>query len=195
MMRLRKLNLERYGHFTDFTIDFGDHKTERPDFHIIFGDNEAGKSTAFNGYLDLLFGIEERSKYNFLHDYKDLRVGAVLETDKGTIELTRIKRREANLLGANNLSVDREILISALHGLSREAYQSLFSLNDETLELGGEEILESKGDLGLLLFASAAGVTNLSKEIELLKERANKVYAERISHGRNLYIEAGTQTA
>lgn len=178
MIRLRQLNLVRYGHFTDFTLDFGDYTKNRPDFHIIFGDNEAGKSTAFNGYLDLLFGIEERSKYSFLHDYNVLRVGAVLETDKGTFKLSRIKRRDANLLGVNDLPVDKELLTSALHGLSREAYQTLFSLNDETLELGGEEILASKGDLGRLLFAGAAGVTNLSKEIELLLERANKVYTE-----------------
>ena len=67
-MRLRRLDLTRYGHFTDFSLDFGSREEGKPDLHIIFGPNEAGKTTAFEGYLDLLFGISARSKYNFLHD-------------------------------------------------------------------------------------------------------------------------------
>lgn len=178
-MRLRQLNLTRYGRFTDFTLDFGERPANGSDFHIIFGNNEAGKSTAFNGYLDLLFGIGERSKFNFLHEYNALCIGAVLEIEKTTIKLARIKRRGATLLGANNQSVDEAILTTALHGLSREAYEAMFSLNDKTLEQGGNEILESKGDFGRLLFAGTAGLTDLSKELQLLQDHANEVYSER----------------
>ena len=178
-MRLRQLNLLRYGHFTSFTLDFGEVPTNGSDFHIIFGENETGKSTAFNGYLDLLFGIEERSKYNFLHDYRTLRIGAILEINKKSIELSRIKQRSENLLGENGQPVDEEILISALHGLTRNSYQAMFSLNDETIERGGEEILASRGDIGRLLFAGAAGLSDLNEVIELLRECANKLYAER----------------
>jgi|TARA_R110002012_G_scaffold166633_2_gene329990 uncharacterized protein YhaN len=34
-----------------------------PDLHIVYELNEAGKSTSLSAYLDLLFGIEERSRY------------------------------------------------------------------------------------------------------------------------------------
>ena len=132
-MRLRKLNLTRYGRFTDFSIDFEDGLANGADLHIIFGENEAGKSTAFNGYLDLLFGIEDRSKYNFLHDYNALRVGAELKIDGQTVELSRIKRRDGNLLGDADRVVDPASLSAALHGLSRDAYRTMCSLNDETL--------------------------------------------------------------
>ncbi len=176
-MRLRRLNLSRYGHFTDFILDFGERSATGLDFHIIFGDNEAGKSTAFNGYLDLLFGIEKNSKYNFVHPYNTLHIGAVLEIDHNTIELARIKRDKGSLIDTNGLAIDEGILSSALHGLSRESYQKMFSLNDDTIERGGEEILASKGDFGRLLFAGAAGLTDLSEELETLRERANNVYA------------------
>lgn len=178
-MRLRRLNLTRYGCFTDFAIDFGEPPSDVSDFHIIYGDNEAGKSTAFNGYLDLLFGIEERSKYSFLHDYSALRVGAVLGIDGQEVELSRIKRRDENLLGEADRPIDPTILTSALHGLSREAYQTMFSLNDETLEQGGEEILASKGDLGRLLFAATAGLGDLSDGLHALRERAATFYVPR----------------
>jgi uncharacterized protein YhaN len=33
---------------------------------VIFGPNEAGKTTTLTAYLDLLFGIEKNSSYNFI---------------------------------------------------------------------------------------------------------------------------------
>jgi len=177
-MRLRRLNLLRYGHFTDFTLDFGEISKSGLDFHIIFGENEAGKSTAFNAYLDLLFGIEKNSKYNFLHLNSNLHIGATLVINDDNIEIARIKKDKANLVGANGFAVDESILGPALRGLSRESYQKMFSLNDETIEKGGEEILASKGDLGRLLFAGTAGLTDLSTELDVLRERANKIYAQ-----------------
>ena len=75
-MRLRRLDLIRYGHFTDrsFTLPAAE-----SDFHIVFGPNEAGKSTALCAIEDLLFGIPMHSPYGFLHDYTRMRIGAVLE--------------------------------------------------------------------------------------------------------------------
>ncbi|WP_027168316.1 AAA family ATPase [Mesorhizobium sp. WSM3224] len=78
-MRLRRLELARYGKFTDKAIDFGEEPVSGPDLHIVFGLNEAGKSTALSAYLDLLFGIEERSRYSFLHEYSSMRIGGPLE--------------------------------------------------------------------------------------------------------------------
>ncbi|MEO1609552.1 MAG: AAA family ATPase [Pseudomonadota bacterium] len=178
-MRLRQFHLVRYGRFTDFSIDFGEPRQGGPDLHIIFGENEAGKSTTFNAYLDFLFGIEERSKFNFLHGYGELRVGAVLEIDGQEVQLARIKRRDASLLGAADQPVDPAALTLALHGLSRDAYQTMFSLNDETLVQGGEEILASKGDLGRLLFSATAGLSELSDELYALRERTAKFHEPR----------------
>ncbi|TJW67441.1 MAG: hypothetical protein E5V29_18225, partial [Mesorhizobium sp.] len=66
-MRIRRLDLTRYGKFTDHTIDFAERTKGNPDLHIVYGPNEAGKSTALAAVLDLLFGIEMRSPYGFLH--------------------------------------------------------------------------------------------------------------------------------
>ncbi|HMO31239.1 AAA family ATPase, partial [Enterovirga sp.] len=46
-MRLRRLDLVRYGKFTDRSLDFGERSAGQPDLHVVFGPNEAGKSTAF----------------------------------------------------------------------------------------------------------------------------------------------------
>ena len=56
-MRIQRLDLLRYGHFTGTQIEL---PAGPSDFHILFGPNEAGKSTALTAIEDLLFGIPTR---------------------------------------------------------------------------------------------------------------------------------------
>ena len=62
------------------------------------------------------------------------------------------------------------LLSTALGGLSREAYEAMFSLDDVTLEEGGESILASQGDLGQLLFSASAGLAGFSKALTALRQ-------------------------
>jgi uncharacterized protein YhaN len=65
-MRFVNLALERYGHFDDCTLSF---RSGEPDLHVIYGANEAGKTTSMAAVSDLLFGFPGRSPYNFIYDY------------------------------------------------------------------------------------------------------------------------------
>ena len=180
-MRLRRLDLTRYGKFTDFALDFGDRTGDGPDFHIVYGLNEAGKSTAFAAYLDLLFGIEPQSRYDFLHGYDTMEIGATLEIHGRHHALRRFKQRTASLRDATGAPVNEALLGGALSGLSREAYRVMFSLDDQTLEDGGKAILESKGDLGELLFAASAGLVSLSKTLAHIETQADAIFRKRAS--------------
>ncbi len=51
-MRLRRLDLTRYGMFTAYRVDFGERRQGEPNLHIVYGPNEAGKSTALAAFLD-----------------------------------------------------------------------------------------------------------------------------------------------
>ncbi|TJV12493.1 MAG: hypothetical protein E5Y35_01780, partial [Mesorhizobium sp.] len=175
-MRLRRLDLTRYGKFTDKAIDFGEKPASGPDLHIVFGLNEAGKSTALSAYLDLLFGIEERSRYNFLHEYSSMRIGGLLEFEGQALAVSRTKSRSNSLHDADGRPLS-EIAISAhLAGLSRDTYSSMFSLDDETLEAGGKAILESRGDLGKLLFTASAGLGHASDVLAALETEADGLH-------------------
>ena len=57
-MRLARLDLLRYGRFTDRILEL---PGQEQDFHMVVGPNEAGKSTALSAIEDLLFGIPSRS--------------------------------------------------------------------------------------------------------------------------------------
>ena len=175
-MRLRRLDLTRYGRFTDDSIDFGPATAGAPDLHVVYGPNEAGKSTALAAYLDLLFGIETRSRYNFRHPYETMRIGAVLETEAGPQAFIRIKKRQASLLDAGEHPLPEAALLGALGGLDRASYQAMFCLDDDTLEAGGRGILESRGELGQLLFAASAGLAELSQTLERLRTEADQFH-------------------
>ncbi|SEG69224.1 ATP-binding protein [Bosea lathyri] len=175
-MRLKCLDLTRYGKFTDHRIEFGEQVEGQPDLHIVYGPNEAGKSTALAGFLDLVFGIETRSRFNFIHPYPTMRVGGTLELAGGPQELVRIKRPQNSLLNARDQPISEGTLLGELGGIDRDSYRTMFSLDDATLEAGGESILSSKGDLGQLLFSASAGLADLSKALVDLKSEAEGFY-------------------
>lgn len=176
-MRIQRLDMTRYGRFTDYSIDFGKRRHGKSDLHVIFGPNEAGKTTIFNGYLDFLYGIPNLSPYGFKHEYRNMQVGGILEIDGAATELYRIKRRRDALLDSNRQPVGKVLIEKALSGISsREQYLAMFSLNNETIEKGGKAILASEGHLGELLFSGATGLLGLNDVMQKIRDECDRFY-------------------
>ncbi len=175
-MRLNRLDLVRYGKFTGRSLDFGEARAGIPDFHLVYGPNEAGKSTLFSGFLDLLFGIDNRSGYGFLHPYETMRVGGVIETGGKAHAVARIKRKQNSLLGPDDQAVPDNLFSAALGSIDRATYQMMFSLDDDSIERGGESILKSEGELGALLFSASSGLPDSSVILSGLKAQADAFY-------------------
>ncbi|PWR17606.1 ATP-binding protein [Zavarzinia compransoris] len=175
-MRLNRLDLIRYGKFTDASLAFHRPAPGSPDLHLIYGPNEAGKSTALSAWLDLLFGIPQRTRHDFLHDGPTMRIGASIEIDGHSLELARVKKQSGSLQDAHGGLLPEAVLQSGLGGIGRDAYEAMFSLDDDTLERGGDSILASKGDLGEMLFAASAGLTGLSGKLDALREQASSFH-------------------
>ena len=164
-MRLNRLELIRYGRFQDYALDFGPVEAGRPDVAVVYGANEAGKSTAFMAWLDFLFGFQGASPYAFRFERRDLMVGAELETPDGPQRLRRSTATAGSLTDANGHLVADQRMAGWLHGLDREAYRTRFSLNEPILREGGKEIAQAQGDLGQLLHAGASGLSGLSNAL------------------------------
>ena len=101
-MRLARLDLITYGRFTNASFELP--QGER-DVHIVFGSNESGKTTSLMAIEDLLFGIQEQSPYNFLHDYQTMRIGAMLENGAERLDFRRRKGRRETILGPDGFPV------------------------------------------------------------------------------------------
>ena len=174
-MRLTRLDLTRYGKFTDTSLSFGPRPAPgQPDLHVIYGPNEAGKSTFLSAWLDLLFQIPTRSTMGFLHPYASMQIGATLEIDGTSHNLVRIKKRDHALLDAQGSPLGEALIHGGLRRLDRDAYTAMFSLNRQTLDEGGESILASEGDLGELLFQASAGLTDLAMQLAALRGKADE---------------------
>lgn len=182
-MRIQKLTFEFFGHFTDKSFDFG--QADRPsDFHIIYGPNEAGKTTAMEGYLRLLYGFPARDPYGFQHQRANLRVAGMFDIDETAAHFTRLPARKSNLLDQSGTILPETAIASQLGGLSLDDYRSLLCLDDETIEKGGNDIASARGDIGRLLFSAAAGVADLNTVLEQAQDEADSIYKKGGSKNR-----------
>lgn len=188
-MRLRRLDLSRYGRFTDHVLDFGE-RGDGPDLHVVYGPNEAGKSTLFNGFLDLLYGMGTQSAYGFLHPYATMRLAAALEFDGAAREVVRIKKPANSLQDAAGRVLPEAVVSSALGGIGRDAYRAMFSLDDDSLEGGGKAILDSRGDLGELLFSATAGLADFGRRLVEVRAKADGFYRYRAQSGELIALKA-----
>jgi uncharacterized protein YhaN len=182
-MRLRHLTLDRFGHFTGHALDFGA-AGARPDFHIVYGPNEAGKTTTMEAALRLFYGFPHREPYAFKHQRPNLSVSGVLEIDGTPRAFTRLPKRSGDLLDGAGTALPEAALAGHLGGLGEEDYRNLLCLDDDTIERGGEEIAQARGDIGRLLFSAAAGVADLSAVLENVREEADTIWAKRKSKTR-----------
>jgi uncharacterized protein YhaN len=173
-VRLDTLDLIAYGPFTDVRLDF-----VRP-FTIVYGPNEAGKSSALRALLDGLFGIHPQTSESFIHAYPNLRVGMDLSWDGGRLGFIRRKGIKQTLRASDDLTVlDDSVLERALHGISRETFATMFGISHEALIKGGQALALGEGEIGQLLFASAAGLTGLQATLARLEAEAAELYAPR----------------
>ncbi|MBB4170794.1 uncharacterized protein YhaN [Rhizobium sp. BK538] len=122
-MPLNRLELTRYGKFTDGVLDFGDKPHLSPDLHVVYGPNEAGKSTSLDAILDLIFGIGTTSRYGFLHPYPTMRIGANITVAGNDREFLRIKRPQNSLL-------DSEDHRNSLDAASADAFEAAMKTDD-----------------------------------------------------------------
>ena len=182
-MRVRRLTLDRFGRFSGKAFEFGPRR-EGADFHVILGANEAGKTTTMEGFLRLLFGFDRSEKYAFLHDKKDLKVSGVLELNGTEQSFVRLPRSSGGLRDGKGAEVIETAISAHLGNLQQDAYRNLLCLDDDTIEKGGEEIANAKGEIGSILFSASSGVANLTSVLEAAREQAEGLYKSRGSKSR-----------
>ncbi len=185
-MRFDRLDILRYGALTDRRLEF------RPGarLHVVYGPNEAGKSSALSAISDLLFGFPDRAAYSFMHDPASLRVGAELQAGDGKrIAFRRRRGRKSTLLNADEAesALPDDALAPFLGSLSRDVFERAFGLNSASLRQGGDAMLKSGGEIGSLLFSAASGLTGLNDLRKTIESEADGIYAPRRSKDRAFY--------
>ncbi|MFV0277365.1 MAG: AAA family ATPase [Parahaliea sp.] len=172
------MNLTAFGPITQKELVF-----DEVGLHIVYGPNEAGKSSALRGLKALLYGIDERTPDNFIHTNNKLRIqGSLLTFGHPELDFIRRKGRKNTLLSPGGGELDEQVLAPFLQGVTPELFESLFGIDHRALVQGGNEILEQKGEVGQALFSAALGSRALHSVLKGLDDSE-----------KNLFLPAGSK--
>lgn len=178
-MRFDYLHLEAFGHFTNYELLFEEDKN----FHILYGPNEAGKSTILRSVSNLLYGFPQQTTDSFLHSNQKLRVGGRLTNKHGeTLSFYRRKGRKNTVLDWENQPLDEKRVQTFLDGMSEQQFVNMFALDHVRLREGGASLLQSDGHVGESLFSAASGISVLRRVLDELE-----------NNSRDLYLKSGSK--
>ncbi len=176
-MRIARLELRAFGPFTGVTLDLS--AGAPGGLHVIYGPNEAGKSSARRALADLLFGFEQRTGDAHRHRYEALRIAAVLTGPEGELFVERRKARKGSLRDAAGEVLDDALLERLLGGVDRATFARTFGLGHEELRTGGEEMLRGEASVGETLFDAGAGGPGVKRLREALVQEEERLYRPR----------------
>lgn len=174
-MRFRQVNFSNFGPFESQSLDFA----LSEGLQVVFGPNEAGKSSALRGLRALLFGFPTRGD-NHLFDYKRFRIRATIALSNGQLlECVRRKGDKDTLRkGCDKVVIPENTLREALGGLEAEAFEQLYGLDADRLRTGGQEMVTEQGEFGKALFAAGAGMKGLRILRKKLEDRQQELYKQ-----------------
>lgn len=179
-MRFDELDLVRYGHFSEYRIKL---PKRQPDYFVLFGQNEAGKSTLLRGISALLFGVPSRTPDTHSCKGPELRIGGTVSINGTSFSFRRRKGTTGTLLSQDERQIQEDELGAFLRGLDRDQFEQFFGLDHLRLRSGGEELLRGEGDVGSSLFQAAGldlrrvleGINNEAKELFSPKARTRVI--------------------
>jgi uncharacterized protein YhaN len=155
-VKILELKLIAYGIHRDRSLNFCGPDGEASGLQIIYGANEAGKSTARRALERFFFGIGNQDPDARMQK-ATLEVGARLRDSAGQeYDLRRRKKRKDPLVsGVNDEAVDEALMRRLLGGIDEALFHRLFGLDHESLRAGGEALLTGAGRLDRALVGAA----------------------------------------
>jgi uncharacterized protein YhaN len=185
-MRLASLDLQKFGAFDRLNLVF----RRGARLHVVYGPNEAGKSTALAAVGALLFGVPERTAYAYRFPGQELRIGAeIVASDGRMLAFRRRKGRKNTLQGRDGEPLSDDALAPFLGVLREDLFRRSFGLDAAELRRGGEAMLRADGDLGAAMLEAASGLRGLVDLRKALDEEAEGVFGERKA-GHRLFYQA-----
>jgi len=150
--------------------------------HLIFGQNEAGKSSALRALRNALFGMDARDAH--LHASDMLRVGLKVRTgDDRVLDVERRKGKglKSLIFVASGKPLPVEDWARVLPVDSAELFEQMFGLDYDRLIQGGRQLAALKGDVGAAILAASGDLGESVAKMRAYQERAEEIYAPQAS--------------
>ncbi|WP_208559116.1 ATP-binding protein [Marinilactibacillus kalidii] len=174
-MKIKTLTIYGYGKWVDQTFDFS------TDFHVVFGKNEAGKSTMMSFIHSILFGFPTRHSALLRYEPKDSSRygGKILVEDErfGLVSIERVQGKstgDVTVLLEDGATGGETLLNTIVYGVDRSLYQSVFSFHLKGIEKVEDMTKEQLNRY--FLSAGALGTEQFLQRADMYKQQANKLY-------------------
>ena len=168
-MEIKRIHISGFGKFSDFNLDF------KNDLQVIYGQNEAGKSTLRQFITGILFGFAQNKlqSSNLYEPRNGSQYGGdlVFEQDGSLWDVSRLGRTQSKLeitdQNGNHVNNPEIFLTKLLSPFSQDSFEDIFSFDQEQLNeirsLSGKELSDR-----LLSFSvvNADQWQSLSKELD-----------------------------
>ena len=175
-LRIDGLRVLGFGRFSNLTRELG------PGMHLLYGPNEAGKSTLLAFLRSMLFGFEKQGQPERYEPEGGGPFGGELRlsTDVGPLLVRRVatgrrSKGELLVLGPDGQPVPPERLEDALGHVSRELFFDVFAFRLDELA-GFERLTEQRGASEALVAASMRGARKLPEVMQRLRKSADGLY-------------------
>ncbi len=174
-MRLRSIGIQSVLHYENAALDLGE---STPALHILYGPNEAGKSTLLNLILDILFGGTIEEDFRSYYDARS-RIGAVLENQTGDGLAIQRKKYYSSMVLSDTADTPENVIAQELNrcldGYPREKFMLVFGFDHKRLREGGHSLLRSGGQAEVSLFEAGGGIQHLQNLLNQLKTRSGEL--------------------
>lgn len=172
-MRFDEIQIPAFGPFTDFSLSL---PKRDEDLHLIYGPNEAGKSSLLRGLRSLLYGFPGQSPDNFRHRYQDFRIGATVSHQGESLTFFRKKGRLNTLLQASGEVLPDQVLTQFLGPVDENFFEHMFGLDTDGLRRGADELLAGQGEFGAAILSAARGGGAVNEAIRALESEAGELF-------------------
>jgi uncharacterized protein YhaN len=186
-VRIKDLKLIRYGHFEGEALEFPE---SEHDIHVVYGDNEAGKTTILSAIGDTLFSFPERTEYGFKHGMAKLRVGATLQNGEDEFPYVRYKKRPPTIFDddGNEILGAEKTLREYLNTADRDYFERMFLLDHQRFAAGSRALLAGSGDAGEAVLGAGGGLDGLKELLDGLNTESDGLWTRNPSKTRKFYV-------
>lgn len=176
-MKLQQITLENFGVFGCRCLEFG-----AAPLVLVYGANEAGKTTALNGIRQAIFGFKTRTPY-LTGGVMSAQVSAITQAGE-RLEFRRRKGRPDVVEGKlDEHTIDDQQLRRLLGGLDLESYEQLLGFTQDELRRG-QETLKSARLSEALAGGSLGGIHRLEQLRTELADSLAELYKARGSNSQ-----------
>jgi len=176
-MRLRRLEVEHFGVFSGQTFEF------HPNFALLFGPNEAGKSTLLQLVREVLFGFKvQQNPYLFVDHAGEMAATATFDLAAGgELRFRRRKGTKGEVVGqlsSTGQEIDAADLQKLLGGATRELYEHVFGFSLRELSQADESL--QRANLTEALYGGGlGGLAHFQRVQAELQSEADSLFTPR----------------